>query len=90
MGGRLRVAAATSLIWIPLGMVASAHAPAQESGQTTDLESSAAAPVVPQQVRYSGKLVSRARDTVEAVFRIYAAPEGGEPLWTETQRITVA
>jgi hypothetical protein len=28
--------------------------------------------------------------TVEAVFRIYAAAEGGEPLWTETQRITVA
>jgi len=48
-----------------------------------------AAPVIPQQVRYSGKLATRTGDTVEAVFSIYAAPEGGEPLWTETQKITV-
>jgi len=38
-------------------------------------------------VRYSGKLATRTGDTVEAVFSIYAAPEGGEPLWTETQKL---
>jgi hypothetical protein len=46
-------------------------------------------PVVPQQVRYTGTLVNRTGDTVEAVFRIYALPEGGEPLWSETQQVTV-
>jgi hypothetical protein len=47
-------------------------------------------PVIPQQVRFSGTLSNRAGDTVEAVFRIYSNPEGGEPLWTETQKISVA
>jgi len=50
----------------------------------------AIAPVVPQQVRYAGKLATRAGDTVEAVFRIYATEQGVDPLWTETQRVTVA
>jgi hypothetical protein len=94
MGGPLRFAAAASLIWIPLCMGASAHASAQTSAQeaaaATELSASAAAPVVPQQVRFAGKLATRAGDTVEAVFRIYAAEEGGEPLWTETQRVAVA
>ena len=48
-----------------------------------------AAPVIPQQVRYSGKLATRTGDTVEAVFSISAAPEGGEPLWTETQKVAI-
>ncbi len=47
------------------------------------------APVIPQQVRYAGKLATRTGDTVEAVFSIYASQEGGEPLWTETQKVTV-
>jgi hypothetical protein len=45
--------------------------------------------VVPPYVRYAGQAVNRAGDTVEAEFRIYAAPRGGEPLWSETQRVTV-
>lgn len=45
--------------------------------------------VVPQAMRYSGLAANRAGDTVEAVFRIYAAREGGEPLWNETQRVTI-
>lgn len=48
------------------------------------------ASLIPQQIRYSGMVPERSEDTVEAVFRIYAAPEGGEPLWTETQRVTIA
>ena len=36
--------------------------------------------VVPQVVKYSGVATNRAGDTVEAVFRIYSAKEGGEPL----------
>jgi len=40
-------------------------------------------------VRFTGQLASRASETVEAVFRVYAAAEGGEPLWSETQRIAV-
>jgi len=46
--------------------------------------------VVPQQVRYAGKLAARSGEAVEAVFRIYAAAEGGEPLWSETQQVSVA
>ena len=46
--------------------------------------------MVPQQVRYSGKLANRAGQTVDAEFRIYAVPQDGEPLWTETQRFPVA
>jgi hypothetical protein len=61
---------------------------AQEpAAEVTRIES---APVVPQQVRFTGTLPNRPGDTVEAVFRIYAAPEGGKPLWAETQTISVA
>lgn len=46
-------------------------------------------PVVPQMIRYSGVAANRAGDTVEAVFRIYASAQGGEPLWSETQLVSV-
>ena len=86
MAGPSRVALATSLIWIPLvGVSALAQTTEQESEQVAKI----AAPVVPQQVRYAGKLATRSGDTVEAVFSIYAAAEGGEPLWTETQKVAV-
>ncbi|MGA2050873.1 MAG: hypothetical protein ABSG96_24515 [Terracidiphilus sp.] len=62
---------------------------AQEAIQGIDGPSTAAASVVPQQIRYAGKLATRSGDTVEAEFRIYAGAEGGDPLWTETQRVTV-
>jgi hypothetical protein len=45
--------------------------------------------VVPQLIRYDGAEASRSGDTVEAVFRIYSAHEGGEPLWSETQNVTI-
>ncbi len=82
-----RLALAASLIWIPLAMGASAYAQTSELApeQSTNVQ----APVIPQQVRYAGKLATRTGDTVEAVFSIYAAAEGGEPLWTETQKVTV-
>ena len=60
---------------------------AQEAVQDTE---SRAVPVVPQQVRYGGKLATRAGETVEAVFRIYPAAEGGDPIWTETQRVVIS
>jgi len=63
-----------------MGVFAHAQTAEQESEQVAKI----AAPVIPQQVRYSGKLATRTGDIVEAVFSIYAAPEGGEPLWTET------
>src|SRR5580658_445805 len=54
------------------------------------VESAAAnSSVVPQAMRFSGAAANRAGDTLEAVFHIYAEPEGGEPLWSETQRITI-
>jgi len=62
---------------------------AQEAVQGSEVPA-VAVPVVPQQVRFSGKFASRSGDTVEAVFRIYAVAEGGDPLWTEMQRVTVA
>ena len=93
LGGPLRLAVAATLIWIPLVMGASAQAAAQtaeqQAGQGTEGLAAAAAPVVPQQVRYAGKLATRGGETVEAVFRIYASQEGGEPLWTETQQLAV-
>ncbi len=87
LGGPSRLALAASLIWIPLAMGTSALAQTTEqlAGQGTNI----VAPVVPQQVRYTGNLATRSGDTVEAVFNIYAGQEGGEPLWTETQKVTV-
>lgn len=66
-----------------------AGAPAQEPSQAPGGPGAAVAAAVPQQVRYDGKLPGRAGDTVEAVFSVYAAAQGGEPLWTETQRVPV-
>ena len=87
VAGPSRLALAASLIWIPLAMGVSAHA--QTAEQESELATKVSAPVIPQQVRYSGKLATRTGDTVEAVFSIYAAPEGGEPLWTETQKVAI-
>lgn len=91
MRGPWRSALVASLIWIPFGFGVSAHSSAQttaqEAAQATELTASL---VVPQQVRYAGKISDRTGATVETEFRIYAAQEGGEPLWTETQQITVA
>ena len=94
-GGLMRPAMMFSVIWIPLTMGLSAPGCAQGSSQEAArsveaVQTVTAAPVIPQQVRYAGKLATRAGDTVEAVFRIYAVEEGGQPLWTETQRVTVA
>jgi hypothetical protein len=82
MGRRHRGIAISALLWIPLSVGALAQ---------TDVVPAASlgAPVIPQQMRFGGTAPNRAGDTVEAVFRIYAAPQGGEPLWTETQQITI-
>jgi hypothetical protein len=85
----VRSTLAVLLISIPLTIGASAPASAQEASQSMEAPAVAVVPVVPQQVRYAGRLASRAGETVEAEFRIYAAAEGGEPLWTETQHVTV-
>jgi len=45
--------------------------------------------VVPQLMRYSGVVPNRTGDTVEAVFRIYPSQQGGDAIWTETQRVSV-
>ena len=61
--------------------------PLAASAQTA--ESAPAASVVPQQMRFNGVALNRAGDTVEATFHLYANAEAGEPLWTETQRISI-
>jgi len=61
----------------PVG--AASNMPQAPTGQT----------VVPALMRYSGAAPNRAGDTVEAVFRIYPAAEGGEAIWSETQRVTI-
>ena len=86
---QLHVCLASSLIFVPICIGTAIPTAAQEATRGTEGPSSAAAPVVPQQVRYAGKLSTRANEIVEAEFRIYAAAEGGDPLWTETQRVTV-
>lgn len=58
--------------------------------QSSQPEAAAAgAPIVPQMMRFSGVAAERARDTVEVVFRIYTVREGGEPIWSETQHVSV-
>ncbi|HEY2857447.1 MAG TPA: hypothetical protein VGJ21_03475 [Terracidiphilus sp.] len=71
-----------ALLWIPLSKTGFAQVDAARSTSSASL-------VVPQQMKFAGTAPNRAGDTVEAVFRIYTSPEGGEPLWTETQRVTV-
>jgi len=88
--GQLPAAIAAALIWILLSIGASTPVSAQGAAPNEGGPGSASAPVVPQQVRYAGKLGTRGGDTVEAVFRIYAAAEGGDPLWSETQRVTTS
>lgn len=66
----------------------SVYAAAQDASPAP--EKAFAAPIVPQQIRFSGKLPGRAGDTVEATFRIYVAADGGDPLWTESQSLTFA
>jgi hypothetical protein len=81
------LSATTALLSLPPFSIA---ANAQETTEPPQVESALAKPVIPQQVRFSATLPNRAGDTVEAVFRIYSNAEGGEPLWTETQKISVA
>jgi len=90
LGGTLCSAISPSLISLPLTFALSVPAVGQEVVRGVDEPAIAAAPVVPQQVRYAGKMATRAGDTVEAVFRIYATEQGGEPLWIETQHLTIA
>jgi hypothetical protein len=94
IGCALQLGISAFLIWIPLSFAATAVAftqtPAQEAGQGNEGPGVTGIRVVPQQVRYAGKLANRAGDTVEAAFSIYAAAEGGDPIWTETQRVTVS
>jgi hypothetical protein len=47
------------------------------------------APVVPQTIKYDGVTVQHARETVAITFRIYSTMEGGEPMWSETQRVAI-
>ena len=46
-------------------------------------------PIVPQIATHSGIVLDRAGETVEMVFSLYSAPEGGDPLWNETQLVSV-
>lgn len=63
---------------------------ALQTGRSQFVESSVKnQAVVPQVMRYAGVAQNRAGDSVEALFRIYASQEGGEPLWSESQRMTV-
>ena len=82
-GSTLVAAAAVLLLWLPVSTSALAQS-AEVSAPT-----SMAAPVIPQQVRYTGAMAGRAGVTVEAVFKIYTTAEGGEALWTETQQVAV-
>ena len=62
---------------------------AQESSAEGSGIAQPAQTVVPQLIRFSGSAPNRTGDAVEAVFRIYASQQGGDPIWTETQRVSV-
>ena len=64
-------------------------AKAQESSAEGSEIAQPAQTVVPQLIRYSGLAPNRTGDVVEAVFRIYASRQGGDAIWTETQRVSV-
>ena len=89
---QLRPTVVSALFFAPLMLAAFVLTPAlaQDAPQTAGASVQPSTPVVPQQVRYTGKLAGRPAETLDAIFRIYAAPEGGEPLWTETQQLTTA
>jgi len=71
-------------VWI-LAAAHSAHAQQADAQAQTG----ATRPVVPQMIRYSGVAGSRAGDTVEISFRIYAAAQGGDAMWSETQTVSI-
>jgi hypothetical protein len=73
------------LLWISLGLASIAQSDAALQNTTAG----GAVPVIPQQMRFNGTAVNRSGETVEAVFSIYATQEGGDPLWTETQKVMV-
>ncbi|HEX4004708.1 MAG TPA: hypothetical protein VHX60_00890 [Acidobacteriaceae bacterium] len=77
--------AIAALLWIPLNVPAFA----QQDAASTVPATATVVPVIPQKMPFSGAAAGRAGDTVQAVFRIYAAAEGGLPLWGETQSVTV-
>jgi hypothetical protein len=87
----LMVLAFSGLAALPLGLAAqesgsSAVQPAIPQSQPPAL---AAQKIVPQLMRYTGLAANRAGDTVEATFSVYSRPQGGDPLWSETQRVQV-
>ena len=88
--GQLRLTLASTLIFALFIICAPVPAFAQDAAQAVEGSPLPVTLVVPQQVRYAGKLATRPGETVEAEFHIYAAPEGGDPLWTEKQQVTVA
>jgi len=90
LGGQLRSKLACTLIVTPLVIAASVPAIAQAATQATEGSTATPTSAIPQQIRYSGKLPTRSSDNVEVTFRIYGAPEGGEPLWSETQQVAAS
>ena len=88
--GQLLPKLVCALIVTPLVIGASSPVFAQDAAQTSDIATATPVSIIPQQIRYSGKLPTRSGDNAELVFRIYAAPEGGDPLWTETQQVNIA
>jgi hypothetical protein len=81
-----RVLGAITLL-VALGMGNGARA--QDSSAQSSGIAQPAQTVVPQLIRYSGVAPNRTGEVVEAVFRIYASRQGGDAIWTETQRVQV-
>jgi len=77
--------AITLLVALGLGV----GAKAQESSAQGSEISRPAQTLVPQLIRYAGFAPNQPVETVEAVFRIYASQQGGDAIWTETQRVSV-
>jgi hypothetical protein len=73
-------------IFLPVLVLVVASIPAMAQMEQTEAVNH---PVVPQIASYAGLASDRAGDTVEMVFKIYSGAEGGDALWSETQRVSV-
>lgn len=72
-----------------LVLSASAASVAQSLHSTTTPAATTAATVIPALIRYGGVVQSGGKSNALVTFSIFKDEQGGEPLWTETQNVSL-